>query len=340
MKTENDIQYLVARPTRGRFTVGCYGCGDRCVGQKAVYGIMKVIKVSPRGYCYGVVDAMQIARDAAKNPDLPRPITIIGQIVHNKFAVQELADLGLITLDGPDRAAILDQVQSGTVIFTAHGVSPAVKEKARARGLHVIDATCPDVTKTHDLVKDLVAQGYTILYVGKRGHPEPEGVAGEAPDHVILVETVADVAALDLPPERTAKLAITTQTTLSQWDTRAVIEAAQIRFPHIAVYNEICRATQLRQEAVAAQAHGADLTIVVGDPRSNNTNRLAQVAEEIAGSPALRIESLNDLPPEALAGKQRIAITSGASTPSQLTRAVIRFVEGQAQEQDAPAPDE
>ena len=292
---------------------------------------MKVIKVSPRGYCYGVVDAMQIAREAAKNPDLPRPIYIIGLIVHNKFAVQELTDLGLITLDGPDRAAILDEVQTGTVIFTAHGVSPAVKERARERGLHIIDATCPDVTKTHDLVKDLVAQDYTILYVGKKGHPEPEGVMGEAPNAVFLVETVEDVAALDLPPERAAKLAITTQTTLSQWDTRAVIKAAQTRYPHIAVYNEICRATQVRQEAVAAQAQGADLTIVVGDPRSNNTNRLAQVAEEIAGSRAVRIESLADLRPEDLAGKERIAVTSGASTPSQITREVIRFVEARAQ---------
>lgn len=291
---------------------------------------MRVIKVAPRGYCYGVVDAMQIAREAAANPDLPRPIYIIGLIVHNRFAVQELTNLGLITLDGEDRAAILDQVTTGTVIFTAHGVSPAVQAVARERGLHVIDATCPDVTKTHDLVKDLVAQGFHILYVGKKGHPEPEGVLGEAPNHVTLVETVADVAALDLPPEATAKLAITTQTTLSQWDTRAVIQAARERFPGMAIYNEICHATQVRQEAVAAQARGADLTIVVGDPRSNNTNRLAQVAEEIAQSPAIRIESLADLPADALRGKRAVAITSGASTPSQITRAVIRHVEAVA----------
>src|SRR5262249_37270297 len=142
---------------------------------------MKVIKVSPRGYCYGVVDAMQIAREAAKNPDLPRPISIIGLIVHNKFAVQELTDLGIVTLDGPDRAEILEQGPGGPVIFTAHGVSPAVKARAVDRGLHVIDATCPDVTRTHDLINDLVARGYTILYVGKKGHPEPEGAIGEAP---------------------------------------------------------------------------------------------------------------------------------------------------------------
>lgn len=288
---------------------------------------MDVIKVTPRGYCYGVVDAMEIARKAARDPDLPRPIIIIGLIVHNRFAVDELTNMGVTTLDGPDRASILERVDQGTVIFTAHGVSPLVKARARARGLHVIDATCPDVTKTHDLVQDFVARGYEVIYIGRKGHPEPEGVIGEAPDHVILVETEAD---LDHLPERITtaeRLLVTTQTTLSQWDTARVIEAIRARFPHVEVYNEICHATQVRQEAVATMAKGTDLAIVVGDPRSNNTNRLAQVAEELAGVPAIRIESVADLTPEMLEGKSRVAITSGASTPSQITREVIRYVE-------------
>jgi 4-hydroxy-3-methylbut-2-enyl diphosphate reductase len=288
---------------------------------------MDVIKVTPRGYCYGVVDAMELARKAAKDPAVPRPIYIIGLIVHNRFAVDELTALGVTTLDGADRAAMIEQVNEGTVIFTAHGVSPLVKQRARERGLHVIDATCPDVTKTHDLVRELVAKDYLILYIGKKGHPEPEGVLGEAPDHVYLVENETDLAAI---PERfalTERLAVTTQTTLSQWDTAALIAAIQARFPQVEVHNEICRATQVRQEAVARMAIGADLTIVVGDPRSNNTNRLVQVAEERAHSPAIRVESLDDLRPELLEGKKRVAITSGASTPSQLTRQVIQFVE-------------
>jgi 4-hydroxy-3-methylbut-2-enyl diphosphate reductase len=288
---------------------------------------MDVIKVTPRGYCYGVVDAMELARKAAKDPAVPRPIYIIGLIVHNRFAVDELTSLGVTTLDSADRAAMIEQVSEGTVIFTAHGVSPLVKQRARERGLHVIDATCPDVTKTHDLVRDLVARDYLILYIGKKGHPEPEGVIGEAPENVYLVENEADLAAI---PERFAgaeRLAVTTQTTLSQWDTAALIEAIQARFPRVEVYNEICRATQVRQEAVARMAVGADLTIVVGDPRSNNTNRLVQVAEERAHSPAIRVESLDDLTPELLEGKKRVAITSGASTPSQLTRQVIQYVE-------------
>ena len=288
---------------------------------------MEVIKISPRGYCYGVVDALQIARQVAKDPAHPRPIYIIGQIVHNRHAIEELTDLGIVTLDGPDRASILEQVSSGTVIFTAHGVSPLVKSRARERGLHCIDATCPDVTVTHDLVLDLVAKGYYILYIGKKGHPEPEGVLGEVPGHISLVESEADVDALALTPEQERKIAVSTQTTLSQWDTRRVIEYIKRRYPHAEVHVDICKATQTRQEAVVAQAKGADLTVVVGDPRSNNTNRLVQVSEELAGVPAVRIEDLTQLRTEWLKGKKRIAVTAGASTPSQLTREVIRFIE-------------
>ncbi len=298
---------------------------------------MEVVKVSPRGYCYGVVDAMQIARTAAKDATLPRPIYIIGLIVHNRFAVNELTQLGIITLDGPDRASILEQVQAGTVIFTAHGVSPEVQARAGARGLHCIDATCPDVTKTHDLVKRLVADGYHVIYIGKKGHPEPEGVIGEAPGFVHLIETEADLTTLQLSEEQTRKLALSTQTTLSQWDTHKLSEAVRARWPQVVIHNDICMATQQRQEAVAAQARGADLTIVVGDPRSNNTNRLVQVSEEIAGTPAVRIERLEDLQPEWLIGKKRIAVTAGASTPSQITREVIRYVE-QFGEQEKGTP--
>jgi 4-hydroxy-3-methylbut-2-en-1-yl diphosphate reductase len=288
---------------------------------------MDVIKVTPRGYCYGVVDAMEIARRAARDPAVPRPIYIVGLIVHNRLAVEELTRLGIITIDGANRATLIEQVQAGTVIFTAHGVSPFVKQRALELGLHVIDATCPDVARTHDLVRTLVAQGYQIIYIGKKGHPEPEGVVGEAPGSVYLVECEEDLASLPEHLHTAPRLAVSTQTTLSQWDTSRLMEQIKVRFPHAEIYNEICRATQVRQEAVATMARGADLTIVVGDERSNNTNRLVQVAEEIAGSAALRVDSVYDLKPEMLTGKKRVAITSGASTPSNITREVIRFVE-------------
>jgi 4-hydroxy-3-methylbut-2-en-1-yl diphosphate reductase len=298
----------------------------------ATYGLfpeiqMEVIKISPRGYCYGVVDALTVARKAAKDPALPRPIYIIGQIIHNRHAILELTSMGIITLDGLNRAVILAEVKHGTVIFTAHGVSPEVKHRAKERGLTCIDATCPDVTKTHELVVDLVSQGYYILYIGKKGHPEPEGVIGEIPGHVSLVETEADVDALQLTPEQKQKIAISTQTTLSQWDTRRLVQYIQQCYPQAEVHIDICPATQTRQEAVAEQAKGADLTIVVGDPRSNNTNRLVQVSEELANVPAKRIEDLSQLDPQWLKGKKRIAVTAGASTPSQLTREVIRYLE-------------
>ena len=288
---------------------------------------MEVIKISPRGYCYGVVDALQAVRQAAKNPALPRPLYVIGQIIHNRHAIEELTSMGVTTLDGPDRATILEHVKEGTVIFTAHGVSPLVKRRAQERGLTCIDATCPDVTVTHDLVRDLVAQGYYILYIGKKGHPEPEGVMGEVPGHISLIETEADVDDLQLTPQQTQKLAVSTQTTLSQWDTRRVIQYIKAHYPHAEVHVDICAATQSRQEAVVAQAKEADLTIVVGDPLSNNTNRLVQVSEELAGTPAKRIEDLSQLKTEWLIGKKKVAVTAGASTPSQLTREVIRFLE-------------
>ncbi len=150
---------------------------------------------------------------------------------------------------------------------------------------------------------------------------------GEVPGHISLVENEADVDALTLTSTQQEKLAVSTQTTLSQWDTRRVIEYIKARYPHAEVHIDICAATQTRQEAVVSQARGADLTIVVGDPRSNNTNRLVQVSEELAGVPAVRIEDLSQLKPEWLKGKKRVAVTAGASTPSQLTREVIRYLE-------------
>ncbi|MGF9906871.1 4-hydroxy-3-methylbut-2-enyl diphosphate reductase [Brevibacillus porteri] len=285
---------------------------------------MEVIKISPRGYCYGVVDAMVLALRTAQNFDLPRPIHILGMIVHNAHVVEAFEKQGIKTLDGEDRLALLDQVHEGTVIFTAHGVSPEVRKKARDKGLTVVDATCPDVTKTHDLIREKVAEGYHVLYIGKKGHPEPEGAMGIAPDHVHLVQKLEELDALDLP---TDKLIVTNQTTMSQWDVKHLMDAILKRFPGVEVHNEICLATQVRQEAVAEQVGEADLCLVVGDPRSNNSNRLAQVSEEIANVPSYRIADLSELDIEWLRGKKNVAVTSGASTPTPLTKEVISFLE-------------
>ncbi|WOZ39884.1 4-hydroxy-3-methylbut-2-enyl diphosphate reductase [Paenibacillus polymyxa] len=285
---------------------------------------MEVLRISPRGYCYGVVDAMVLARQAARNLDLPRPIYILGMIVHNSHVTNSFEDEGIITLDGPNRLEILSQVESGTVIFTAHGVSPEVRKLARDKGLTTVDATCPDVTKTHDLIREKSAEGYQIIYIGKKNHPEPEGAIGIAPDHVHLIEKEEEIDSLTLSAD---KILITNQTTMSQWDIKHIMKKLLEKYPGAEIHNEICLATQVRQEAVAEQAGQADLVIVVGDPRSNNSNRLAQVSEEIAGTTAYRISDLTELKREWLKGVAKVAVTSGASTPTLITKEVITYLE-------------
>ncbi|MFB7642301.1 4-hydroxy-3-methylbut-2-enyl diphosphate reductase [Peribacillus butanolivorans] len=285
---------------------------------------MKVIKISPRGYCYGVVDAMVIARNAALDKTLPRPIYILGMIVHNKHVTDAFEEEGIITLDGSNRNEIIEQVDSGTVIFTAHGVSPEIRKIAEKKGLVTLDATCPDVTATHDLIREKEAEGYQIIYIGKKGHPEPEGAVGVAPDVVHLVQKDADVEALTLNSE---KIIVTNQTTMSQWDVLDIMDKVKEKFPHAEVHKEICLATQVRQEAVAQQAGEADVLIVVGDPKSNNSNRLAQVSQEIASTTAYRIADISELNLEWLKDAETVAVTSGASTPTPITKEVIAFIE-------------
>lgn len=285
---------------------------------------LQVLKITPRGYCYGVVDAMVIARNAALDQSLPRPIYILGMIVHNKHVTDAFEKDGIITLDGENRKDILEKVDGGTVIFTAHGVSPAVRELARQKGLVSIDATCPDVTVTHDLIREKTDEGFQVIYIGKKGHPEPEGAVGVAPDAVHLVQTIEDVELLNIVSE---KLIVTNQTTMSQWDVSILMEKLKEKFPHIEVHKEICLATQVRQEAVAEQAGDAQLLIVVGDPLSNNSNRLTQVSEEIAGTPSFRISDLSELNLKWLEGIERVAVTAGASTPTPIVKEVIQFLE-------------
>ncbi|MCD9026502.1 4-hydroxy-3-methylbut-2-enyl diphosphate reductase [Cohnella silvisoli] len=285
---------------------------------------MEVVKISPRGYCYGVVDAMVLALQTARNLDLPRPIYILGMIVHNSHVTEAFKDEGIITLDGNDRLEILEQIEQGTVIFTAHGVSPEVRRRAKEKGLTVVDATCPDVTKTHDLIREKVAEGYEVIYIGKKNHPEPEGAIGIASGHVHLVEREEDIVKLELATER---IIITNQTTMSQWDIKHLMKLLLAAFPTAEIHNEICLATQVRQEAVADQAGEAQLCIVVGDPRSNNSNRLAQVSQEIAGVPAYRVADVSEIQQQWLHGLERVAVTSGASTPTALTKEVIAYLE-------------
>jgi len=245
-------------------------------------------------------------------------------IVHNRYVVEAFNELGIISLEGEDRLSLLDKIESGTVILTAHGVSPMVRKKAEEKGLTIIDATCPDVAKTHALIEGKTNSGYEVIYIGKNGHPEPEGAIGVSPEHVHLITSEEDVEKLKINPD---KVLITNQTTMSQWDIVYIMNKALEKYPKAQVYNEICMATQTRQEAVAEQSKDCDIVIVVGDPKSNNTNRLAKVAEEVAGVKAYRIAELSELNIDWLKGKDKVAVTAGASTPTQLTKEVISFLE-------------
>ena len=283
---------------------------------------MDVVRITPRGFCHGVVDAIRLAREAGATHE--GPVYMLGYLVHNAHVVEELAQQGVQLIDFDDRLAGLEEIDHGTVIITAHGVAPAVKQRAIDKGLTLIDATCSDVYVTHDLIIDLVRKGYEIVYVGKEGHPEPEGAMGEAPGHVHLVTRVEGVAELRLASSR---IAITTQTTLSVWDTQSIIDAVVAKYPMAEVHNDICLATQDRQEAAVEAANVCDLVIVVGGERSSNSKRLVEVVETIKGTPAHLVDSVTDVRTSWFEPGMRIGITSGASTPARITREVTEFVE-------------
>lgn len=287
---------------------------------------MEVIKITPRGFCFGVVTALNIAVDTAFDPTIPKPIYILGNIVHNHHISKALSEIGLITIDekNKSRLDLLDLIESGTVILTAHGVSDAVRIKARDKGLYVIDATCKYVNKTNDYILAKLEQGYEIIYIGKKNHPEPEGAVGINPNKIHLVEVFDDILNLNL---KTDKIAITNQTTMSYWDIEEL--AAQIKkiYPCAEFENEICNATQVRQEGVLKKAIRADLTLVVGDPLSNNTNKLVHISENMANTHAKRIETVEDIDIEWLKEINTVAVTSGASTPTIITNEVINYLE-------------
>ena len=283
---------------------------------------MEVLRITPRGYCHGVVDAFRIAKRVREETN--GPVYMLGMLVHNTHATDDLQHQGIALVDQPDRLTGLEQIKEGTVIFTAHGVSPRVKERAVELGLTPVDATCSDVVRTHELVAGLARQGYEVVYIGRKGHPEPEGVMGEAPGHVHLVQDPADIDALELKGDR---VAVTCQTTLSMWDTEDLIGRVQARYPNAEVHNEICRATQERQEAAVEAAKEVDLVIVVGSTRSSNSLRLVEVVKKLGGKPAYLVDRMEDLDPAWFKGAKRVGVTSGASTPSQLTRRVIEHIE-------------
>jgi 4-hydroxy-3-methylbut-2-enyl diphosphate reductase len=274
-----------------------------------------VLLANPRGFCAGVERAIEIVERALVQ--YGPPIYVRHEIVHNKHVVEDLRSKGAVFVEE------LDEVPTGaTVIFSAHGVSKAVQAEAARRGLKVFDATCPLVTKVHIEVAKMLKGGLEIVMIGHRGHPEAEGTMGQAEGGMHLIETVEEVAGLEV--KSPDKLAYVTQTTLSVDDAALIVQALKARFPAIRgpKRDDICYATQNRQDAVKFMAPQCDVVIVVGSPNSSNSNRLREVAENI-GAQAYMVESAADLRPEWIAGKRRIGVSAGASAPETLVQELV-----------------
>jgi len=279
---------------------------------------MRILLASPRGFCAGVDRAIDIVELALGRED--RPVYVRHEIVHNRHVVDGLRDKGATFIEDPE-----DAPEGAVLIYSAHGVSPEIRRRADQQGLHAIDATCPLVTKVHNEVRRMVADGFEIVMIGHEGHVEVEGTMGQAPESMYLVEDVADVERLEVrDPQR---LGCVTQTTLSVDDTRDVMQALAKRFPEIVLpkRDDICYATQNRQDAVKELADEADLVLVVGAPASSNSNRLVEVASRL-GVPAHLIQSAEDVDERWLDGVACVGLTAGASTPDVLVQGVIRYL--------------
>jgi 4-hydroxy-3-methylbut-2-enyl diphosphate reductase len=278
----------------------------------------RILLLKPRGFCAGVVRAIDIVRIALET--FGAPIYVRKEIVHNRFVVNELAEKGAIFVDD------IHQVPEGArVIYSAHGVSPAVREQSKERKLKVIDATCPLVTKVHVEAVKFARQGYSLVLIGHRDHDEIEGTLGEAPDVTQVVSSVEEVQTLEVPdPEHVAYL---TQTTLSLDESRDIIQALKVKFPKIVGPHsqDICYATENRQVAVKNVAHSADLVLVVGSNNSSNSNRLVEVSRNL-GTKGYLIDNAEAIDPGWLGGVNNVAVTAGASAPEILVEGVISYL--------------
>ena len=277
--------------------------------------LQEVLLAEPRGFCAGVDRAIEIVERALDK--FGAPIYVRHEIVHNTHVVNDLRERGAIFIE-----ELSDVPPGATLIFSAHGVSKAVQDEAEARGFQIFDATCPLVSKVHVEVAKLHKEGYEFLMIGHKGHPEVEGTMGQLESGIHLVEDVADVARVH--PAQTEKLAMVTQTTLSVDDAAEIAAAIQARFPKVRLpkQQDICYATQNRQDAVKFMSPQVDVVIVVGSPTSSNSNRLAELARKL-GVDAHMVDHADELQAEWLDGKARVGLTAGASAPDVLVQAVI-----------------
>ena len=280
----------------------------------AAVQLEEVVLAEPRGFCAGVDRAIEIVERALRK--FGAPIYVRHEIVHNTYVVNDLKSKGAIFIED-----LGDVPPGATLVFSAHGVSKAVRSEAARRGFRVFDATCPLVTKVHVEVAKLAKEGYEFIMIGHKGHPEVEGTMGQLHEGIYLVEDVADVQRVQ---PRGTQLAVVTQTTLSVDDAAEILAAVKQRFPQVREpkKQDICYATQNRQDAVKVLAPGVDVVIVVGSPTSSNSNRLRELSERL-GTPAYMVDAASDLQPEWFAGRRRVGLTAGASAPDILVRQVI-----------------
>lgn len=286
---------------------------------------MEIKRVIPSGYCKGVVRAVMMAKQARK--DHPgEKIYVLGRIVHNRYVAEALKLYDIETLEGPfSKEELLDQVDEGIIIFSAHGISSAIKQKALEKGLKVIDASCEDVIATQELIRKKLGEGFKVLYIGKKNHPEAEAVLSISKD-IHPVYSSADIE--KIAPE--GKVFVTNQTTMSLFEVRDLFAAIAERFPEAEFEKEICSATTRRQQAVI-DLKDADLLIVVGDPGSNNSNKLREIGLKNGVKEAFMIEDASQLEEAWLKGKEKIYVTAGASTPPYLTDQVIQTIKKYAE---------
>ena len=279
----------------------------------------EILMAQPRGFCAGVDRAINIVNEALNR--FGAPIYVRHEIVHNAYVVNELRDKGAVFVD-----ELYEVPKGGIVVFSAHGVSQEVRKDAEARGLQIYDATCPLVTKVHLEVVKMCKDGFTVLMIGHAGHPEVEGTMGQVKEGVFLIEKVGDVSSLPFPADE--KIAFVTQTTLSVDETKEIVEALTKKFPNIVQprKQDICYATQNRQDAVKFMAPQVEVVIVVGSATSSNSNRLRELSEKL-GVPSYMVDAPDQLKPEWFAGKKRVGLTAGASAPESLAQSIVSRIQ-------------
>jgi 4-hydroxy-3-methylbut-2-enyl diphosphate reductase len=285
---------------------------------------MIVKKITPRGFCKGVYNAIELVKKSLNDPTLPRPIYVLGFIVHNKHVVDDLTNAGAITLDDrlTSRLELVKDIKKGTIILSAHGTDEEVKRLILENNLTLIDATCNDVYQTHDSIKEHLAKGYNIIYIGKINHPETNASISLSPK-ITLIETLEDLDKVILKEP----LFVTNQTTFSINDILPIHEKIKSLYQNVIISEEICNATRFRQNAIIKGNEGVDLCYVVGDPRSNNSKNLVKISQELTKTKTLLIQSVKDIKIKDLKGVSVVSVSSGASTPNYLTEEVIKFLE-------------